>query len=105
LQRKGSTDWRNQRDPGHQEYMTHRIKWLGLMGTRRSGILEGSDLGPLHIRYGCVTWHSCRNPNSESEGSSWSFLPTVGPFLLLLGCLIQMQACKQMKQNRRPKHE
>jgi hypothetical protein len=26
LQRKGSTDWRNQRDPGHQEYMTHRIK-------------------------------------------------------------------------------
>ena len=29
----------------------------------------GSDLGLLHLCYGCVAWRSCEIPNSGSKGS------------------------------------
>jgi hypothetical protein len=35
-------------------------------GSLQSGSLHGSNLGHLHICYGCVAWCSCGTPNSAS---------------------------------------
>ena len=40
---------------------------------QQSGSLYGSDIGPLHIRYGCVAMCSCRAPNSGNGLVSDSF--------------------------------
>ena len=42
--------------------------------------LCGSDLGPLHVSYGCVACSSCRTPNSGSRGVSDSFVCCWDPF-------------------------
>jgi hypothetical protein len=36
--------------------------------SQRSGSLYGSDLGLLHICYGCIALCSCGTPNSRSKG-------------------------------------
>jgi hypothetical protein len=63
----GEEDWRNQRDQGQHKNMVHRINWPGLK-SKRSKRLYGSDLGPLHICYGCVAQCSCEIPYSGSRG-------------------------------------
>lgn len=56
----------SQKSPQRQLTWAHR-------GSKRqkhpSRNLCGSELGPLHTCYGCVTWSSCKIPDSESRCS------------------------------------
>jgi hypothetical protein len=77
-----------------QENPQNQLTWLtepeqGLQGLSwwQSGILYGSDLGPLHIYHGCVVWSSCVTSNS-GRGLSLTLLLASGALFILLGCLI-----------------
>lgn len=58
------------------------------VGSQRSGSLYGSDLGFLHVCYGCVAHCFGGTSNRWSRGSFW-LLSVCGTLFLLLGCLIQ----------------
>ena len=83
------------RTPGHssqnQLSMAHRgsQKMKGFTKTKKNHwILYGSELGPLHIHYGCVSCHSCETSNSGSK-CCLILLSAFGILFLLLGCLVQ----------------
>lgn len=57
------------------------------------GRLYRSDLGSLHIWYGCRAWCSRGTTKSESSGMLLTLLPTFGTLFLLLGFLLQTDMC------------
>ena len=50
--------------------------------------LQGSELGPLHICYVCITGVLVGLLTVE-QGLALTVLPVLGTLFLLLGCLIQ----------------
>ena len=58
----------------------NQLPWAHRSSQRQSGSLYGSDLGPLHIWYGCVAWTSCETPSSGSGRYLWVFHLFYRPF-------------------------
>jgi hypothetical protein len=61
------------------------------VGSQRSGSLYGSDLGSLHICYGCVAQCTCETPNSGTR-LFLTLLPAFGTPFLLLDCLVTLMS-------------
>ena len=57
------------------------------VGSQRSGSLYRSDIGLLHIYYGCVAWCSCEISKSGRGGSD--FLLAFESLFFLLDWLVQ----------------
>jgi hypothetical protein len=75
LRTPGEEGPQNQLSRAHRG--SQRLKW-------QTQTLYGSNLGPLHIPYGCVAWCPCGTTNSGMESISnsfawvWNPLPPTG---------------------------